>query len=70
MQAILVTTLAEAPGLLAAALLIDGPGRRRSLQVGLAVCAAALASLVADPPRLVQLALLFTARACIEGAFR
>ncbi|KAL4425877.1 hypothetical protein ABPG75_009893 [Micractinium tetrahymenae] len=67
--AILVTTLAEAPGLMAAALLIDGPGRKRALQVGLALCAAALASLVADPPRYGQLALLFVARACIEGTF-
>lgn len=69
-QAILVTTLAEAPGLLAAALLIDTKGRRWTLRAGLALCAAALGALIADPPRAGQLALLFVARGCIEGKRR
>ena len=69
LQAILVTTVAEAPGLLAAASLIDSKGRKWTLRAGLGVCAAALCALVADPPRAGQLALLFVARACIEGTF-
>lgn len=68
-QTIFVTTLAEAPGLLAAAALIDGKGRKWTLRAGLGVCAAALAALAADLPRGGQLALLFAARACIEGTF-
>ncbi|PSC73678.1 organic cation carnitine transporter 7-like [Micractinium conductrix] len=67
--AILITTLAECPGLLAAALLVDSWGRKAPLAAALAACAVALVSLTADPPRAAQLALLFAARGCIEGAF-
>jgi hypothetical protein len=67
MQAILITTLAEAPGLLATALLIDSKGRKWTLRAGLAVCAVSLGALLLDPPRAQQLALLFVARGCIEG---
>ena len=69
LQAILITTLAECPGLLAAALLVDSWGRKAPLAAALAACAVALVSLTADPPRAAQLALLFAARGCIEGAF-
>jgi len=69
MQAILITTLAECPGLLAAAFLIDSKGRRPTLQAGMLCCAVALASMIADPPQAGQLVLLFVARACIEGTF-
>lgn len=68
-QAIFVTTLAEAPGLLLAALLIDVKGRKWTLWAGLLLSGAALGSLVLDPPRAAQLAMLFVARASIEGTF-
>ncbi|KAL4859828.1 Organic cation/carnitine transporter 7 [Chlorella vulgaris] len=66
---ILIATLAEAPGLLAAALLIDSKGRKWALQAGLCVCSAALGCLLLDPPSAGQLALLFVARGCIEASY-
>ena len=67
--AILVASSAEAPGLLAAASLIDRKGRKWTLRLGLLACTAALLGLLADPSRGGQLALLFAARAAVEGSY-
>lgn len=69
LQAILVTALAEAPGVLAAASLIDTKGRKWTLRAALLVCSAAMLSLVAGPPHSWQLPLLFMARASIQASY-
>lgn len=66
---ILIASSAEAPGLVAAACLIDRKGRKWTLRLGLLACAAALLGLLADPAKGGQLALLFAARAAVEGSY-
>ena len=82
--AVLITSAAEAPGLLVAALFIDGKGRVWCLRAGLLLCSACVLSLIAfSTPgdsassssmsswwsSSIQLALLFIARASIEASF-
>ncbi|PRW59112.1 organic cation carnitine transporter 7-like isoform A [Chlorella sorokiniana] len=67
--AILIASTAEAPGLIAAASLIDRKGRKWTLRLGLLACTAALLGLLADPSRGGQLALLFASRAAVEGSY-
>ena len=67
--AVLITTAAEAPGLAIAALLVDGRGRVWCIRAGLAACAACVLGLLGVNSYILQLALLFVARACIEGTF-
>lgn len=67
--AILIASTAEAPGLLAAASLIDRKGRKWTLRLGLLACTAALLGLLTDPSRGEQLAMLFAARAAVEGSY-
>lgn len=70
-QAILVTTAAEAPGLLAAQQLIDSRGRKWTLRAGLALCGFSLLALLAAGAgsRGLSLLLLFLARGAIEATF-
>lgn len=67
--AVLVTTAAEAPGLLAAAALVDTIGRKWTLRSGLFLCSLALLSLLAVQTAGLQIAALFVARGAIEGTF-
>jgi len=67
--AILITALAEAPGLLVAALLIDSKGRVWCLRAGMALCSVAIFSLLFHGGKVLQLILLFVSRAAIEGTF-
>jgi MFS family permease len=67
--AVVATSLAEAPGLLAAAAAVDARGRRWTLAAGLGGCAAAAGLLALSTGRAARLALLFLARAAIEGSF-
>eukprot|EP00887_Chlorella_sp_A99_P004750 scaffold4.g4750.t1 len=67
---ILITATAEAPGLLAAAALIDTRGRKWTLRAGLLLCGGALLLLLgATPWRAGALLLLFVARGGIEATF-
>lgn len=75
---VLITSAAEAPGLLVAALFIDGKGRVWCLRAGLVLCSACVLTLLAVPSdslessswgSSIQLALLFIARASIEATF-
>ena len=67
--AIFITALAEAPGLLVAALLIDSKGRVWCLRAGMALCSIAIFSLLFHGGKVLQLILLFVSRAAIEGTF-
>eukprot|EP00890_Picochlorum_soloecismus_P001562 jgi/Picsp_1/2406/NSC_05867-R1_synaptic vesicle 2-related len=67
--AIFITALAEAPGLLVAALLIDSKGRVWCLRAGMALCSIAIFSLLFNGGKVLQLILLFVSRAAIEGTF-
>ena len=68
--AILLTSLAEAPGLAVAAFFVDSKGRTVCLRSGLFMCACCVLGLVAVPTsRVSQLVMLFASRACIEGTF-
>jgi MFS family permease len=67
--AIFITALAEAPGLLVAALLIDSKGRVWCLRAGMALCSVAIFSLLFQGGKVLQLILLFVSRAAIEGTF-
>ncbi|KAL4523356.1 hypothetical protein Ndes2526A_g08050 [Nannochloris sp. 'desiccata'] len=76
--AVLITSAAEAPGLLVAAFFIDDKGRVWCLRAGLLLCSACVLTLLAVPSdslessswsSSIQLALLFIARASIEASF-
>lgn len=66
--AVFVTALSEAPGILAASVMIDTKGRIWCLRVGMFSCAVCV-SLLPFGNHWVQLTLLFLARAAIEGTF-
>lgn len=69
-RAILLTTFSEAPGMLMAAALVDGRGRKWSLRAGMALTGAAiLLLLLAGPGSSLELGLLFVSRAGIMGAY-
>lgn len=67
--AVLLTTVAEAPGILLAALFVDNIGRLWCVRGGLTICGAFILSLIGVEAHVGQLALLFLARACVEGTF-
>lgn len=67
--AVLITSAAEAPGLAVAAFLVDDRGRVWCIRAGLAACAACVLGLLGVTSSVLQLVLLFVARACIEGTF-
>ena len=67
--AVAICTVAEAPGMVVAALLIDSRGRKWSLRAGMILTALALLPIVASPPYGLQLSFLFISRASIMGAF-
>ena len=67
--AVFVTSLAEAPGLLVAALLIDTKGRLWCLRSGLVLCSICILLLLLPGGNTLQLVLLFISRAAIEGTF-
>ncbi|CAL5083592.1 unnamed protein product [Urochloa decumbens] len=66
---VLVTSFAEFPGNLLAALLVDRVGRRISLGGMILLCCAFLAPLAVHLGEGLAITLLFCARACIEGCF-
>lgn len=66
--AVFITSLAEAPGLLGAAFLIDYKGRLWCLRIGMLICAICIFCLLIGG-RVLQLVLLFISRAAIEGTF-
>ncbi|TVU38331.1 hypothetical protein EJB05_11694, partial [Eragrostis curvula] len=66
---VLVTTFAEFPGLLLAALLIDRVGRRVSMGSMILLCCASLVPLAMNLREGFAVTLLFCARTCIEGSF-
>lgn len=68
---VVITSLAEAPGILVAALLIDSKGRLLSIRVGLFICSGCLVGLIftGTNARVIRLVLLFGARAAIECTF-
>ncbi|KAK2075775.1 hypothetical protein QBZ16_001516 [Prototheca wickerhamii] len=69
-RAILLTTFSEAPGMLMAAALVDGRGRKWSLRAGMALTGGAiLLLLLAGPGSSLELGLLFVSRAGIMGAY-
>jgi len=67
--AVFVTSLAEAPGLLIAALLIDSKGRLWCLRLGMSLCSVCILLLLLNGGKVLQLVLLFCSRACVEGTF-
>jgi len=76
--AVLISSVAEAPGLLIAVFFIDGKGRVFCLRAGLLICSACVLALLAVPSKSsdsfswssgIQLVLLFIARASIEASF-
>lgn len=67
--AVLFTTVAEAPGILLAALFVDNIGRLWCVRGGLAICGVLILSLIGVKAHVGQLVLLFLARACVEGTF-
>uniref|UniRef100_A0A804MS27 Major facilitator superfamily (MFS) profile domain-containing protein n=1 Tax=Zea mays TaxID=4577 RepID=A0A804MS27_MAIZE len=66
---VLVTSLAEFPGLLLAALLVDRIGRKRSMGGMLLLCGVFLAPLSLQLGEGLVTTLLFCARTCIMGSF-
>ncbi|CAN6175899.1 unnamed protein product [Urochloa humidicola] len=66
---VLVTSLAEFPGLLLAALLVDRIGRKTSMGGMLLMCGAFLAPLSVQLGEGLVTTLLFCARTCIMGSF-
>ncbi|CAN6225752.1 unnamed protein product [Urochloa humidicola] len=66
---VLVTSLAEFPGLLLAALLVDRIGRKTSMGGILLMCGAFLAPLSVQLGEGLVTTLLFCARTCIMGSF-
>ncbi|XP_078182144.1 organic cation/carnitine transporter 7-like isoform X1 [Carex rostrata] len=66
---VFLTSVAEVPGLLLAALAVDKVGRKASMYVMLFTCCAFLAPLVWPQKEVVTTALLFGARACVTGSF-
>lgn len=66
---VLVTSLAEFPGLLLAALLVDRIGRKRSMGGMLLMCGVFLAPLSVQLGEGLVTTLLFCARTCIMGSF-
>lgn len=66
--AVFVTALSEAPGILGASLLVDTKGRLWCLRAGMLLCATCV-SVLPFGSRVIQLVLLFVARAAIEGTF-
>ena len=68
---VVITSLAEAPGILVAALLIDSSGRLISIRVGLIVCSGCLVGLIfaTSGAKVLRLILLFGSRAAIECTF-
>lgn len=66
----MITSAAEAPGLLAIAFLVDGRGRKWSLRAGLLLTGLSiLLLLAAGPGGGAQLFMLFLSRAGIMGAY-
>lgn len=66
----MITSLSEAPGLVAAAFLVDRRGRKWSLRAGLALTGATiLLLLVAGSGTSMELVMLFLSRAGIMGAY-
>ncbi|CAN6199507.1 unnamed protein product [Urochloa humidicola] len=66
---VLVTSFAEFPGLLLAAILIDRIGRRVTLGGMILLCCAFLAPLATQLREDLSIILLFCARTCVMGAF-
>jgi MFS family permease len=66
--AVFITALSEAPGILCASFLVDSKGRLWCLRAGMLLCATCVAVLPFGN-RVLQLVLLFVARAAIEGTF-
>ncbi|CAN6183869.1 unnamed protein product [Urochloa humidicola] len=66
---VLVTSFAEFPGLLLAAILIDRIGRRVTLGGMILLCCAFLAPLATQLREGLSIILLFCARTCVMGAF-
>ncbi|CAL5083594.1 unnamed protein product [Urochloa decumbens] len=66
---VLLTSLAEFPGLLLAALLVDRIGRKKSMGGMLLMCGAFLAPLSVQLGEGLVTTLLFCARTCIMGSF-
>ena len=66
--AVFITAVSEAPGLLIAAFLVDIKGRLWCLRAGMMICAISIFGLLLSG-RIMQLVLLFIARAAIEGTF-
>jgi MFS family permease len=66
--AVFITAVSEAPGLIVAALLVDMKGRLWCLRAGMMICAISIFGLLLGG-RIMQLVLLFIARAAIEGTF-
>jgi len=65
---VLLTTLAELPGLFGAAVLVEKLGRRRTMASMLGVCVAALACLFWNPPGWLGMILLAVSRMGINGS--
>ncbi|KAB1213586.1 Organic cation/carnitine transporter 7 [Morella rubra] len=66
---IFITTLAEFPGLLISAAIVDKLGRKLSMSAMLFLCCVFLIPLVFHQPEGLTTALLFGARGCITAAF-
>ncbi|CAN0899937.1 Organic cation/carnitine transporter 7 [Linum grandiflorum] len=66
---IFITTLAECPGLVISALLVDRVGRRISMATLFFICIVFMLPLVVHRSPLVTTILLFGARTCITGTF-
>lgn len=66
---VLVTSLAECPGLFIAAAIVDRYGRKMSMATLFFLCSIFLLPLIFHQPQSLTTALLFGARICITGTF-
>lgn len=69
-QDTLITSIAEVPGLLLVAVLIDRIGRKRTVTVTFLASAVSFCLLWICMPRLVETSILFSARTFVTGAFQ